>query len=301
MRQTGFTLIEAIFSVLISALVITGIFNYFANSLKNVEKSEEDLVSIKQIQNLVTDLRYDLNGLKPFVRSSGLPIDGLAKLERFHTYRVKAFTTVSDEAKILEIDATRVRYNLSVDQSGKTHWSKSRKLDNFFKIPVKFSNEWSALENAAVNLTRTVDCSKDFDDQILKQKLQTPLEVNEFYMFSNDLKILYRYYPAPNSFVGRFRFTLNDELIDSKKYGLNPKTLEGLIRSFEVLPIFDHIYFQENINEGFELQFQKLFTKVAILVKGNSKRGPKSKPYVVDFSVTNPLMNSDKYHEGIFQ
>ncbi len=300
MKQSGFTLIEAIFSVLISALVITGIFTYFANSLRNVEKSEEDLLSIKQIQNLVTDLRHDVNHLEPFKTSTGIPIDGYPKFERFHTYRIKAFNTVSEEAKILEINPTKVSYNSSIDQTGKVQWNKSRKLDNFFRIPVKFSDQWDVFENAAVNLSRTVDCSKDFDNPILVQKLEAPLAVNEFYLFSNGEKILYRYYPSPHYFVGRFRLTLNDELIDAKHYGLNPKTQEGLIRSFEILPMFDHIYFQETVNEPYELHFQKLFIKVALLVQGNSDRGPKSKPYVVNFNVTNPQLNGDKYHKGIF-
>ena len=112
MKQKGFTLIEAIFSLLIASLVITSIFNYFANSVRNVEKSEKDLNSIKQLQNLITDLRYDLNHIMPFNSPNNLPIDGYPRSERFYSYRVKSFNTISDEAKFIDLDATKVILSL---------------------------------------------------------------------------------------------------------------------------------------------------------------------------------------------
>jgi len=300
LKQKGFTLIEAIFSLLIASLVITGIFNYFANSVRNVEKSEKDLNSIKQLQNLITDLRYDLNHIMPFNSPNNLPIDGYPRTERFYSYRVKSFNTISDEAKFIDLDATKVIYKAFIDEYGETQWNKHRELDNFFNIPVKFSNHWDTLENAAINLSHKVDCSKDFEEPNLKEKLKLPITVNDLYLFSNNEKILYRYYPEPNYFVGRFRFRLNNELIETKSYGLDNKTKKGLIKSFQAIPIFDHIYFQENINEPYELHFQKLFIKVAMFVQGDSNRGPQAKPYVVNFNITNSQLNGDKFHKGTF-
>ena len=300
MKQRGFTLTEAIFSVLISSLVIAGIFNYFANSVRNVEKSEKDLISIKQIQRLVTDLRYDLNHIMPLTHSNTIPIDGHPRSERFYNYRVKAFTNISDEAKLIDINQTKITFKPVINNSGETQWQKQRELDNFFDIPVKFSHSWDALENAVINLTHTVDCSKDFEDPHIREKLKSPIEVVDLYLHSNHEKILYRYYPEPNHFVGRFKYDLNDELIETKNYGLDQKTKNGLIRSFQAVPIFDHIYFQESINEPYELHFQKLFIQVDTLVQADPSRGPQAKPYAVNFTITNPQLNAEKFHRGIF-
>ncbi len=280
--------------------MITGIFTYFANSVRNVGKSEKDLLSIKQIQNLVTDLRHDLNHIMPFDPSNKSPLDGYPRLERFYTYRVKAFTTITNEAKFLEIDPTKITYKSSINELGETQWNKFKELDNFFNIPVKFSDRRDALENATVNLSHKVDCSKDFTDPLLKEKFKLPLSVIDFYIFSNNEKILYRYYPEPNAFVGKFKFDLDNELINVRNYGLDAKSKIGLIKSFQVTPIFDHSYFQENLNEPFQLHFQKFFIKVATLVQGNSNRGPQAKPYVVNFNVTNPQLNGEKFHRGTF-
>ena len=300
MKQKGFTLIEAVFSVLISSLVITGIFSYFANSVRNVEKSEKDLNSIKQIQTLVTDLKFDLNHVLPFNPYNKIPLDGFPRIERFYAYRIKAFNNLSNEAKFLDIDSTKITYKSSINEAGQIQWSKSRELDNFFNTPVKFSDSWDALENAAVNLSHRIDCSKDFDDPILQNKLILPLIVQDLYLFSNKEKILYRYYPKPHYFVGRFKFNSDNEIIEAKNYGLSSKSKDGLIRSFQVTPIFDHIYFQENVNEPYELHFQKYFFRVATLVQGNSKRGPQAKSYVVNFNITNPQLNGEKFNRGVF-
>ena len=300
MKQRGFTLTEAIFSVLISSLVIAGIFNYFANSVRNVEKSEKDLISIKQIQRLVTDLRYDLNHIMPLIHSNTIPIDGHTRSERFYNYRINAFTNISDEEKIIDINKTKITFKPVINNSGETQWQKQRELDNFFDIPVKFSDSWDALENAVINLTHTVDCSKDFKDPRIREKLKSPIEVVDLYLHSNHEKILYRYYPEPNHFVGRFKYDLNNELIEAKNYGLDQKTKNGLIRSFQAVPIFDHIYFQESINEPYELHFQKLFIQVDTLVQADPSRGPQAKPYAVNFTITNPQLNAEKFHRGIF-
>lgn len=297
MKQSGFTLIEAIFSVLIAAMILTGIFSYFSDSIQKVGKSEQDLKSIKSIQKLVNDLHHDLSHLKPYAAPDSGPIDNFPTKERFYTYEVKKFSYGDSKGQLINpLKPAQVKFKRAIDTNGIKYWQKLRQLDSFFSDSFTFANVSENLENSVTTYTRQVP-----NPGFLASVTSAKVEASELYLYSDGEKILYRFYEAPFFFVRKYGFASDGEEIIIAEYGLDNKKNGGHIHSFDVSPVFEHIFSQPKINKQFELKFTKLYFRVNLSVKGNVKKGPEAKFYAVNFNVISPLLNGDKFHQGKFQ
>lgn len=276
-------------------MILTGIFSYFSDSVRKVGKSEQDLKSIKSIQKLVNDLHHDLSHLKPYSAPDSGPIDSLPTKERYYSYEVKKFSYGDTKGQFIEpLKPTLIKFNRATDTNGVKFWQKSRQLDNFFSDSITFGNIAQNLENSVTTFTREVPNPND-------KASAGNVKAFELYIFSNNEKILYRFYEAPFSFVRKYNFTTDGKENVLEEYGLESKQDIGLIQSFDVVPTFEHIFSQPKLNKPFEIKFTKLYFRVNLSVKGNVKKGPEAKFYAVNFNVISPLLNGDKFHQGKFQ
>lgn len=317
-NRKAFTLIEAVFSVLISSMLFYWVFSYFSDSMRGVAHSEDSLETIREIQNLTTRLKYDLYEIRPWAYPRwreylNTPVDIYKTTDNlFLDYRnyehIVNQTHGLNSSSPIDIQAPhRKQFTRSSDGTGLyTHYVKPEHehwdswFRSFFQKPenVVLNFQYiSAIENSFV--VRELLLDEPFSQTVAQEYF--------FDCSGQDLnkKCSYRFY----DYAGKdqalhyvVRYSYDDEGI-AQETGVYGRDADGFgrISSFRLTPVFEHATGYEEPTDAPHLCFLRFFINVDIEFKGQHRGfGPEGRTFRVSFSVMSPALNSSFSGRGYF-
>jgi type II secretory pathway pseudopilin PulG len=302
----GFTLIEAIFAVLVASMVLTGVFSYFTDSMRGVAHSEDTLDTIREVQTLSNAVRRHLFEMEPLLSPNGTPADqayedwGTIPLPERH-YKVRVFeTTGTDSTRELAVDGTIIKEMGHEKISGvdtfyikkKTYpriiadWIEQRGVINIGEQPV--------MENSFVAMEREVN-------------QPYPAKVREYHLFSQRQHYIFRHYleaegENPFNYIDLIRVNPDDHKeILVRSFGKPDKEFNGRIKTFSLTPIFEFAIYRCKDCPSPVMEYVRFYTEISMVFSGQKKgNGPESRTFSMNMRVINPYLNSKPFLKGAF-